>query len=253
MESFELIMKYFKHILLLIAVTAMVSFQKKHITVYMIGDSTMSIKMSDKRPETGWGMPFTTMFDNTVTVIDRAVNGRSTLSFRNEKIWQPIVDTLQEGDYVFIQFGHNDEKVDKPGVGVSPEEYKKNLIDYINETRNKKAIPVLLTPIVRRKFDSAGTLVETHGEYPDKVREVAKELHVAFIDIHQSSKKLLEQLGKDASIKLFNHLQPNEHPNYPKGNIDDTHFSEYGALQMALLAKQGMIEIKLPLSERLLK
>ena len=92
-----------------------------------------------------------------------------------------------------------------------------------------------------------------HGVYPDKVREVAKQYHVALIDMQQSSAQLLMQLGKDGSLKLFNHLKPHEHPNYPAGITDDTHFNEYGALQMALLAKQGLIEIKSPLAERLNK
>ncbi len=229
------------------------SFQKKHITVYMIGDSTMSIKLPEKRPETGWGMPFATFFDNTVTIVNRAMNGRSTRTFISENRWQPIVDTLKAGDYVFIQFGHNDESKEKTDRYTSPEDYTTNLIKFVTEARSKNAIPILLTPVVRRRYDSTGNFYDVHGVYPDKVRAVAKQYDVALIDMQQSSAKLLTQLGKDGSLKLFNHLKPNEHPNYPSGITDDTHFNEYGALRMALLAKQGLIEIKLPLAERLNK
>ncbi len=246
-------MKKIRFILLLFVAVMLFSFQKKHITVYMIGDSTMSIKLPEKRPETGWGMPFANMFDNTITIDNRAMNGRSTRTFINENRWQPIIDKLQEGDYVFIQFGHNDESKEKTDRYSSPEDYKTNLIKFITETKNKNAIPVLLTPVVRRRFDSTGKFYDVHGVYPDVVRTVAKEYHVALIDMQQSSEKLLTQLGKDGSLKLFNHLKPNEHPNYPAGIADDTHFNEYGALQMARLAREGLIEIKLPLAERLNK
>jgi len=239
--------------LILFFLVVLFSFQKKHITVYMIGDSTMSVKLPEKRPETGWGMPFATFFDNTVTIINRAMNGRSTRTFISENRWQPIVDTLKSGDYVFIQFGHNDESKEKTDRYTSPEDYTTNLIKFVTEARSKNAIPILLTPVVRRRYDSAGNFYDVHGVYPDKVREVAKQYHVALIDMQQSSAQLLMQLGKDGSLKLFNHLKPHEHPNYPAGITDDTHFNEYGALQMALLAKQGLIEIKSPLAERLNK
>ncbi|HEX9956414.1 MAG TPA: GntR family transcriptional regulator, partial [Fibrella sp.] len=116
------------------------------ITVYLIGDSTMSVKQVKAYPETGWGMPFVHFFDESVTVDNRAMNGRSTKSFIEENRWQPVVDQLREGVYVFIQFGHNDEVKTKKTY--TPEaEYRTNLIRFITESRAKKAIPVLLTPV----------------------------------------------------------------------------------------------------------
>ena len=212
----------------------------------MIGDSTMSVKQPDKRPETGWGMPFAEMFDSRVTIHNRAMNGRSTKSFIAENRWKAILDSIQEGDYVFIQFGHNDESKEKVGRYTPPDEYKTNLVKFVQETRLKKGIPVLFTPVVRRRFDSVNRFYDVHGVYPDKVREVAKEYNVLLIDIHQLSEQLLINLGNEGSLKLFNHLKPGEHPNYPNGITDDTHFNEYGAYRMAELVKQAIIDQKLP-------
>src|SRR6187551_2641916 len=145
------------------------------ITVYLVGDSTMSNKETKAYPETGWGMPFQYFFDSTVVVDNRAKNGRSTRSFIAENLWQPIVDNLKEGDYVFIQFGHNDESKDKVDRYSSPEDYKKNLIKFITETRAKKANPVLITPVTRRKFVD-GKIQQTHAEYSPLVVEVANTL-----------------------------------------------------------------------------
>jgi lysophospholipase L1-like esterase len=144
--------------LLLFTSLLLISFvplQKKHIKVYLIGDSTMAIKETKAYPETGWGMPFSIFFDSTVTVDNRAKNGRSSRTFIEEGLWKPVVDHLEEGDYVFIQFGHNDEVSTKKSF-TTEAEFKNNLERYITETRSKKAIPVLLTPVARRKFDSTG-------------------------------------------------------------------------------------------------
>src|SRR5690242_2002161 len=115
------------------------SFQQKKITVYLIGDSTIAIKEKKAYPETGWGMPFVNFFDSTVVVDNRAKNGRSTRTFISENRWQPIVDQLKEGDYVIIQFGHNDESKEKTDRYTTPDEYKKNLVKFIEETQSKKA------------------------------------------------------------------------------------------------------------------
>ncbi len=118
----------------------------KPVTIFMIGDSTMANKEDKAYPETGWGMAFAQFFDDEVTIRNTAVNGRSTLSFINENRWQHVVDSLKKGDYVFIQFGHNDEKINIPGTGTSLDDYKRNLVRFVNEARAKKAIPILPVP-----------------------------------------------------------------------------------------------------------
>lgn len=220
----------------------------KKIKVWLIGDSTMSIKDPRTYPETGWGMPFANFFDSSVTVDNRAKNGRSTQSFIDEGLWKSVLDNLSECDYVFIQFGHNDE-VPTKRTYTTEEQFKNNLTRYVNESRSKKANPVLITPVARRKFDSTGKIVSTHEVYSEIVRSVAKQLNVPLIDLDKKSQALLQYLGPETSKLLFNHLQPGEHPNYPDGKIDDTHFSELGARKMAEIVLSQIRRLQLSLAE----
>lgn len=226
-------------------------FKKDTITLFIIGDSTAANKSEKAFPETGWGMEIGDFFNDKVTVDNRAANGRSTKSFINEKRWEGVLQKLSAGDFVFIQFGHNDEKIDKPGVGTSLDEYKTNLILYVNQTREKKANPVLLTPIMRRSFTN-GVFVDTHKGYPDVVRKVADSLKVPLIDMHKKTEKLLLNLGEQGSVKLFNHLDSG-HVNYPKGVKDNTHLSVEGAKQVAALVAEGVKEQKIGLAKYLKK
>lgn len=226
------------------------TFPPGKIKIWLIGDSTMANKEIKAYPETGWGMPFAYFFDSTVVVDNRAKNGRSTQSFLDEKLWQPIVDNLNEGDYVFVQFGHNDEVPTKKTY-TTEEQFKNNLIRYVNETRSKKAVPVLITPVARRKFDSSGHIVGTHEVYSQIVRSVAHQLNVPLIDLDKRSQALIQQFGPENSKLLYNHLQPGEHPNYPDGKIDDTHFSELGARKMAEIVLHEIKSLKLPLADHI--
>ena len=222
----------------------------KKTKVWLVGDSTMANKEVKAFPETGWGMPFSNFFDSTIGVDNRAKNGRGTQSFINEKLSQPVVDNLQEGDYVFVQFGHNDEVPTKKTY-TTEEQFKNNLIRYVNESRAKKAIPVLITPVARRKFDSSGHVVGTHEVYSQIVRNVAAQLNVPLIDLDKKSQALLQQYGPETSKLLYNHVQPGEHPNYPDGKADDTHFSELGARKMAEIVLQEIRNLKLPLANHI--
>lgn len=242
-----------KKIAFFIAIIISLSFsimQKKKTTIWMIGDSTMAVKEKKYYPETGWGMPFVQFWDSTVTIENRAKNGRSTKSFLKENLWKPVFDELQEGDYVFIQFGHNDEIPTKQ-TATSPAEFKENLEKYVNETRAKKAIPVLLTSVARRKFDSTGVLVDTHQQYAAITTAVARQMDVLLIDVNKSSMELLKQMGPQSSAYLFNHLSPGEHPNYPEGKTDDTHFNELGARRMAELVFNDIRHSNLELKTRI--
>jgi lysophospholipase L1-like esterase len=218
------------------------------ITVYMIGDSTMSEKEVRAYPETGWGTPFAVFFDETVTVENHARNGRSTRTFLEEGRWQPVVDNVEEGDYVFIQFGHNDEVPSKEQY-TTEDNFKANLTKFVTETREKGGQPVLLTPVARRHFDDNGNLEQTHP-YAALTREVARAHDVPLIDHTKMSKALLRDLGPENSKVLYNHLEPGQHPNYPEGREDDTHFNNYGARRMAELVLDGLQELDLDLAER---
>jgi lysophospholipase L1-like esterase len=224
----------------------------KKITVYLIGDSTMSIKEKRAYLEMGWGVPFVHFFDTTVVVDNRAKNGRSTRTFLEEKLWQPVYKQLKEGDYVFIQFGHNDESKEKADRYTTPEQYKNNLLRFINETKSKKAIPVLLTPVSRRRFKD-GKAIESHELYSSLVREVAANTGVHFIDLDKKSIDLYQQLGDEKSKLLFLQLKPGEHPNYPDGKFDNTHFNELGARLIAQLVLAEIRNLNADLKNRIVK
>jgi lysophospholipase L1-like esterase len=244
-----------RKILLIISIILMTSFAlpPKKITVWMIGDSTMAIKDPKAFPETGWGMPFVQFWDSTVKVDNRARNGRSSKSFTAEGLWKPVIENMTEGDYLIIQFGHNDESKDKGERYSTPDEFKANLIGYINQARSKKAIPVLITPAGRRKFDEAGKIKETHLGYSDLVRQVAREQNTPLIDLDKKSQELYQQMGPETSKLLFNYLEPGEHPNFPNGVKDDTHFSELGARKMAEIVLAEIRALHLDLAERIVK
>jgi len=226
--------------------------QRRPITVYLAGDSTMAQKLPAKRPETGWGEMLGKFFqDGKVIIENRAQNGRSTRTFIAENRWQAIVDQVQPGDYVFIQFGHNDESKEKTDRYTPPVDYRNNLIKFVSEVREKKAFPVLLTPVMRRRFNDKGEVQDTHGEYPDIMRSVAAEYDVPLIDMHRRSAGVLAQFGPDKSRSLFLQLRPNENPNYPNGVEDNTHFNPLGAEVMAGLAVDGIKDLKLGLAKYL--
>ncbi|MBK9336288.1 MAG: GDSL family lipase [Lewinellaceae bacterium] len=158
------------------------------------------------------------------------------------------------GNYVFLQFGHNDSKTDD-SVRYAPAQtdYRQNLVRFIAEIRTKGAQPVLLTPVVRRNFDQEGHFVDKHGDYPAVVREVAAAQNVPLIDLWAQSKALLEKLGPEASVAMFMHLPPDTYPKFPKGLTDNTHFTPYGAALVAALAAEGVAGSKLALRQFLKK
>ncbi|WP_137290530.1 rhamnogalacturonan acetylesterase [Natronorubrum halophilum] len=222
------------------------------ITVHLIGDSTMAEKEPGDHPETGWGTPFAERLDDSVTVKNHARNGRSTRTFLEERRWQPVVRDLAENHYVFVQFGHNDEVPSKDQY-TTEAEFVANLETFVEETREHGAEAVLLTPIARRHFDEEGEPEDTHRVYSKLTREVARDCDVALIDADERSRSLLGELGPAESKSLYLHLSPGEHPNYPDGVFDDTHFSEHGARRMAELVLEGIEELDLELTARVVR
>src|SRR3954470_6493640 len=203
--------------LIILACVAQAMAQKPPVVVYLAGDSTMAQKAFDKRPETGWGEYLQIQFDSAkVRIENHAQNGRSTKSFIDEGLWQAIANKLKKGDYVFIEFGHNDEKKEDPKrFADARTDYRNNLIRFIDEVRSKNANPVLLTPVVRRRFDEKNEFFDTHGEYPAVVREVAATYKVPLIDMQRRSEALLRKLGVENSKKLYLILRKGENPNFP--------------------------------------
>lgn len=243
-----------KKIIYLFALVLLMGFgvDEHKITFFMIGDSTMADKPLADNPERGWGQLFPQYFTSEVAIKNYAVNGRSTKSFIREGRWDTVMKYLRKDDWVFIQFGHNDAKTEDSTRYAAPHTtYRQNLVRFIEDARSKGANPVLVTPVMRRKFDETGTLVDTHGEYPDVVRALAKEMNVPLIDLHRSSSSLITEQGVEGSKRLFLWIDPKHFKAAPGGKKDDTHFSAYGAEQIASLVCAEISEKKLPIAKYL--
>jgi len=223
------------------------------VHVFMIGDSTMADKPLEDNPERGWGQLFPEYFDRDVHVFNHAVNGRSSKSFIDEGRWQVVLDSLDAGDVLFIQFGHNDEKdYDSTRYAAPFGVYQENLAKFVAEARNARAIPILLTPVVRRRFDENGRFYDTHGDYPRAAKEIAAKLDVPLIDLHTMSWELLENMGEEESKELFLWIEPGVYDSLPAGRQDDTHFSEFGARRMAGLVAEALAGLDTPLKRHVL-
>jgi lysophospholipase L1-like esterase len=218
-------------------------------TIYTIGDSTMANKTKpDENPERGWAQMLPMFFNDNITVDNRAVNGRSTKSFIAEKRWDDILKTLKKGDYVFIQFGHNDQKEKDSTRYTNPHTaYRHNLIRFVNETRAKGAIPVLFSSIVRRNFNEQGVLISTHGDYPLETRLVAQEYKVPFIDMEYYSELLEQSYGPEKSKQLHLHYKAGEIPYYKEDKADNTHLCVKGATEIAKIAIEELKKTNLDL------
>lgn len=222
-----------KYILTLFLISSVCFAQKT--TLYTIGDSTMANKKDpDRNPEHGWAQVLQPFFKDNIVVENKALNGRSTKSFINEKRWDSIYKKLKKGDYVMIEFGHNDEKIEDSIRYTNPHTaYRYNLIKFVKETREKGAIPILLTSISRRNFNEKGVLIPTHGDYPLETRLVAQEYKVPFIDLEYYTELLEQSYGPEKSKLLHLHFKAGENAYYDKDKADDTHLSLKGATTIA--------------------
>lgn len=257
---------------LFLLLTAFTS-EKQVITIFTIGDSTMANKKLDGgNPERGWGQMLSRYFSSDVVIDNHAVNGRSSKSFIDEGRWDAVLKKLKPGDYVFIQFGHNDEKPDQERHTDPGTTFDANLKRFVTEARAKGGIPVLFNSIVRRNFgkgdadavakaiiqddsrenatqqakDTIGSdarLIDTHGAYLDSPRNVAQELNVPFVDLNKLTHEVVEGMGPEDSKKLYVWVAPNTVAALPKGRQDNTHLNVYGANIVAELAAKAVTEV----------
>ncbi|MEO6733561.1 MAG: rhamnogalacturonan acetylesterase [Ferruginibacter sp.] len=238
-----------KVILFSFPLVALMAFNaKKKINVWLIGDSTMAWKKPQNEPESGWGEGLKHFINSRAIVHNHAASGRSTKSFIDEKRWQTIIDSIQPGDYVVIQFGHNDEK---PAASLHTDPfttYKEYLKKFVDETRLKKGIPIICSSIIRRHFDSIGNLKNTHGDYIEASRQIAAETKTIFIDMEARSRKLVTEMGSEKSKSLFLFCNPGEYSTRPTGVQDSTHLNHYGAEVIASLFIDGLKEQKIKLA-----
>jgi lysophospholipase L1-like esterase len=215
--------------------------------IYLAGDST--VVDQDVEPWAAWGQMLPRFFRSGVVVANHAESGETIRSFESEQRFAKVISLMQPGDYLFMQFGHNDQKPN----AVSIADYKSLLIDYIAQTRAKGATPVLVTSMNRRTFDADGKITNSLAGYPNAVREVAAAQHVALIDLNAMSKILFEAMGPEASSKAFMHYPANAFPNQTEPISDDTHFNSYGAFELARCVVRGIRAAKLPLRKLLAK
>lgn len=233
-------------------------------TIFMIGDSTMANKPLDgDNPERGWGQMLPGFFTEDIRVDNHARNGRSSKSFIDEGLWEQVRTQIRKGDYVFIQFGHNDEKP-KPDRHTDPgTTFDANLRRFVEETRAKGGIPVLFNSIVRRNFFhnpnavtdddlrrekvegtalEGDSLIDTHGAYLESPRRVAAKLDVPFVDLNRLTHDLVQGMGRETSKSLFCWVPANTYAACPKGRQDNTHLNIYGARRVARLAVNALAE-----------
>ena len=203
-------------------------------TVHIAGDSTAAQKYADAAPETGWGMALPFFLGHGVDIANHAVNGRSSKSFIDEGRLAVLLEGVREGDLVLIQFGHNDEKSADPTRYTEPwSTYQDYLRQYIEGARARGGLPVLATPVERRKFDASGTALPSHGEYPAAMRALAEEEDVALLDVQALSIALWQKLGVEETKTYFNWTATEQ---------DNTHFNPPGAIAVARLVATGLLD-----------
>jgi lysophospholipase L1-like esterase len=211
---------------------------KDVITVFLAGNST-EVDQAEE-PYTAWGQMLPYFFQpGKIAVANYAESGESLSSFIGERRFEKELSLMKAGDYAFVQFGHNDMKQRGPGIGAFTS-YKKDLKYFITEVKKKGAIPVLVTSMQRRSFDSTGKIRETLGDYPEAVRQTAKEENVALIDLNAMSKTMYEAWGPVESIKAFVYFEANAYPGRTQAVKDDTHFSPFGAYEIARIMVHGI-------------
>ena len=257
-----------KLILAFTALIVLTAFQQDKVTtIFIIGDSTAANKdISGGKQERGWGMALQCYFDDNILVDNHAVNGRSSLSFIREGRWDKVLEKIRPGDYVIIQFGHNDEKSGEKRHTDPGSTFDYIMAKYVRETREKGGIPVLMNCVVRRNFFTKApqndddeslrtttfkdgvkmvegdSLIDTHGLYRVAPRDVAQRMNVHFVDANQITHNLEQGLGTEASKKLHMWFRPGEEPSVPDGRQDNTHYNVYGAHVVAKLLADALCE-----------
>ena len=241
--------------------------QEKSTTIFVIGDSTAANKdISGGKKERGWAMALACFFDDHIVVDNHAVNGRSSKSFIDEGRWDKVLELMKPGDYVIIQFGHNDEKPKADRHTDPGSTFDYNLAKFVRETREHGGIPVLMNCVVRRNFlvkapeiaddellrnstfkdgvqmIEGDSLIDTHGLYKEAPKDVARRMNCHFVDANKITHDLEQGLGREGSKKLHMWFLPGQEPSEPKGKQDNTHYNIYGAKVVANLLADALCQ-----------
>lgn len=210
-------------------------------TIYLFGDSTCQYNDETTFPQVGWGQFFNEYIKEDYKIVNLAKNGRSTKTFKEEGLYLPCLEKISKGDFIFIEFGHNDEKVNSERYTSPYKDYQENLLFYADIARKNGAIPVFLSPIYRRKFRLFHLDKNCHGEYPKAMKELAEKENIIFIDMTSITKKYIESLGRRKSKQLFMISAKGKY-DYPKKTFDNTHLVEKGARTMCELIKKECLK-----------
>lgn len=213
--------------------------------IYWAGDSTVQTNDYSTFPQTGIGQVFPLFLKEGYQVENHAKNGRSTKSFLDEGRFEPIAEQIGQGDFLFIQFGHNDEKKEDPARYTDPaSSFRENLRLFVETARSRKAYPVLITPLERRCFEDETHLGPgAHGEYVEAMKQVALEWNVPLVDLHGMSSAALEEAREMKSRSWYMYFEQGEYDEHPEESRDNTHLRYAGAVKFAGLIARGLREL----------
>ncbi len=217
-------------------------------TIWLIGDSTVASYPATRAPVTGWGQVLNEHCVDEVVVENRAVSGTTTRSFVTRGFWEKVLPEINDGDFIFIQFGHNDHYKERGEHLVSAEDYKKNLAEYVEQVRAVGATPILVTPMCRRIFGENGKIKKAFANYPDMVVELGQESATAVIDLHEISFQEFGKLTVEETKDIFLYLPPGKYPAFPDGKRDGVHFQLNGAQHLATWVVKDAKRQKLPVA-----
>lgn len=215
--------------------------------ILCLGDSVMQYNDFSTYPQTGWIQELRRFFPLDVEFLNFARNGRSSKSFIAEGRFERVLKIVKPGDFAFIQFGHNDEKVEDLSRYTSPDEngeFRKNLSYFVSSFKEKGCFPILLTPVARRRFRSEHILENSHGLYPDAIKAVARQENIPCIDVTALTTEFLEKIGEKESVRFYMSIEPGEYAAYPAGKKDSSHLRPDGAFVVSSLVAESLKNIQ---------
>ncbi|WP_084101663.1 fibronectin type III domain-containing protein [Demequina sp. NBRC 110051] len=222
-------------------------------TVWVTGDSTVQSYTADYQPQAGWGQMIERYLSDDVEVTNKAIGGRSSKNFISQGRLDEVLLQIQPGDYLFVQFGHNDNSYGVDDRYAAPDDYYEYLRTFVDGATQRGAQPILVTPVSRRSYAEDGTANVSFPEYVDAATALAEETGTPLVDLSASSRAYLTEIGPEAAKSVFLHVPAGVYPNRPSGTEDDTHFQEYGAIQMARLVATNVAELAIPLADEVVE
>lgn len=222
-------------------------------TAWVTGDSTVQTYTDDFAPQAGWGQYLDRFLSDDVEVTNKAIGGRSSKNFISQGRLDEVLLDINPGDYLFVQFGHNDNSYGVDDRYAAPGDYLNYLRTYVNGARQRGATPILVTPVVRRVFNEDGSVPVSFPDYVDAAEQLAAETGTPLVDLSASSRDYVEEIGEELSKSVFLWVQPGVYPNRPSGTQDDTHFQDYGAIQMARLVATDVAGLDIPLADEVVE